>query len=104
MKTTINYELTDYMAMARLVHDSASNENEEYSVEYKEGGYTLILDISHEIEYRDEIGGSYGGYDFERLGVIDNEGYDVDDANCYDAEGNEMNTDFSAKRLLDIIN
>jgi len=104
MTTTINYDLTDYMAIARLINDSASDESGEYEVEYNVGGYALILTISHEIEYRDEIGSSYEGYEFERLSVVDSEEFDVEEAGCYDSEGNEISTDFNAKTLLNILN
>lgn len=104
MKTTINYELSDYMKIAALVNDNASDESSTYEVEYTTGGHTLIIEVKHEIEYRDEIGGSYENYDFERLTVVDNEEYDVVGAWCYDSEGDEINSDFNAKRILDILN
>lgn len=104
MKTTINYELTDYMAIAKLVNDSATDESSKYEVEYSVDGYALILTISHEIEYRNEIGGSYEGYDFERLRVVDSEQFDVEAAGCYNTDGEEVNTDFNAKQLLNILN
>lgn len=104
MRTTINYELTDYMAIARLVNDSAPDESREYEVEYTVGGYTLILTIDRDIEYREEIGGSYEGYDFERLSVVDSEAFGVVDATCYDKDGDEVACDFRAKQLEDILN
>lgn len=34
MTTTINYELSDYMKIAALVNDNASDESSIYEVEY----------------------------------------------------------------------
>ena len=104
MTMTIKYDTTDYMAIARLVNDATTDEGGAYEVEYAANGYALILSIAHAIEYREEIGGSYVGYDFERLAVVDSEGFDVEDAGCYDADGNEIDTDFDANTLLTILN
>lgn len=104
MTTAVNISLSDYLAIARLANDSASDESREYEVEYSNGGYILFLTIDHEIEYREEIGGSCENYDFERLTVVDSEEFDVISADCYDSDGNEVFCDFQAKRLLDIVN
>lgn len=104
MTTTVNYSLTDYLAMARLVHDSAGDEPRTYEVEYKTKGCTLHLDIRYDFDAHEERGGSYGGYQFERIGVVDSEEYDVFGYTCLDADGEPVKTDFTARRLLDILN
>lgn len=100
----ITYELKDYLKIAALVNENASDESSIYEVEYTTGGYTLIIEVKHKIEYRDEIGGSYEDYDFERLMVVDNEEFDVLSACCCDNEGSKAACDFYAKRLLNILN
>lgn len=104
MKTTITYELSDYMKIAALVSNNASDDSSEYEVEYSNGGHTLILTVSHEVEYRTETGGSYEGYDFERLSRVASEFFDVEDLGCYDGEGNEINSDFDANKLYQLLN
>ena len=64
----------------------------------------MIVQVNHRIEYRNEIGGSYEGYDFEMLAVVDEEEFDVLDAGCYDNEGNEVSTDFDANELHKLLN
>jgi hypothetical protein len=104
MTITVNYELTDYLKIAALVHDKAPDTSANYEVEYEANGYTLILDIEHEIEYREDRGGSYEGRDWERISVVDRDEYDVIGFNCFDSTGNEMRCDFHRKQLNDILN
>lgn len=104
MTPTITYELSDYMKIAALVSNNASDEASTYEVEYTAGDHTLILTVSYEVEYRTEVGGSYDDYDFERLGVVDNEEFDVLSADCYDSEGNEINNDFDTNKLYQLLN
>lgn len=105
MQTTISYDLPDYMAMARQITDSYyDTTGRQIEAEYKAGGYTLILTIEHEVEYRTERGGSFEGYDFEPLSVVDHEEWSVIDFGCYNEDGEEVSCDFRAKDLLNILN
>lgn len=104
MTITINYDLSDYMKIAALVNDNASDESSIYEVEYTAGGCTLLIEVEHEIEYREEIGGSCEGYDFVMLAVVDGEEFDVLSADCYDSVGNEVNSDFIANKLYQLLN
>jgi hypothetical protein len=104
MTSTLNLSMTDYMAIAKLVADSAGDEPSTYEVEYKVDGYTLFLNVTHEFDNREVRGGSYEGYAFERLTEVENEFYDVTGFECHDADGEPVACDFTAKRLLDILN
>jgi hypothetical protein len=104
MTSTLNLSMTDYMAIARLVADSAGDEPSTYEVEYKADGYTLYLDIAHEFDTRTERGGSYGGYQFERLTAVINEEYDVIGYTCLDDDGERVACDFSINTLTNILN
>ena len=100
----ITYELKDYLKIAALVNENASDESSIYEVEYTTGGYTLIIEVKYEIEYREEIGGSYEDYDFERLMVVDNEEFDVVGAWCYDNDGDKVTCDFDIYKMSNILN
>lgn len=100
----ITYELKDYLKIAALVNENASDESSIYEVEYTTGGYTLIIEVRHKIEYRDEIGGSYEDYDFERLMVVDNEEFDVEVCGCFDNDGDKVTCDFDIYKMSNILN
>lgn len=104
MKATVSLNLSDYMAIARMVADCATDEPSTYEVEYNSGGYVLYLYIEHDFDTREVRGGSYENYDFERLTEVYNEGYDIISYECLDSDGEPISCDFTSKRLLDILN
>lgn len=104
MTHTVNISLTDYMKIAALVADNADDEPSTYEVEYTANGHTLFVEIDHDFDTRNVIGGSFEGYDFERLTEVYNETYDVVRFDCYDADGEAVTCDFTARRLLGILN
>jgi hypothetical protein len=104
MNATVNLSLSDYMNIARLVDDSIFDERGGTEVEYTVNGYTLLIEVEREIEYRDVIGGSYEGYDFERLTVIDRETFDVLGTAVIDPDGCNIDCYVDPRPLLDILN
>lgn len=96
---------SDYLAIARLITDTpvAGAGNHNYEVVYKSGGYALYLDVLREIAYHNEIGGSYGGYAFERLSVIDRDDFDILGYTCVDSSGDYADCDFTVTKLLETI-
>jgi hypothetical protein len=102
--TIINYSLSDYMAIASLVRDGAPDEFREYEVEYKTGDYSLYLTIDRDAEYRNVRGGSFEGYDFERLSEIESEEFDVIGWDCLNSKGEYALCNFQPKQLTDILN
>ena len=104
MTTTVNLSLTDYMKIAALVHDGTTDEPSRYDVEYTTDGYTLYCDVTHDFDTRTVRGGSYEGYDFERLTEVANEEFDIIAFECLDADGEPVTCDFTTSKLLDILN
>jgi hypothetical protein len=104
MTTTVNYSQTDMMAIAGLVADGHTDEPSTYEVEYKVGGHALYIEVAYEFDAHEERGGSFEGYDFERIGVVDSEYYDIIKYECLDRDGEPVACDFTPKRLLDILN
>lgn len=101
---TTHFTTTDYQAIVNKIYSEVTDESAEHVIEVKNGNYLLIVQVNHRIEYRDEIGGSYEGCDFEMLAVVDKEEFDVLDADCYDSEGNEVASDFDANELYKLLN
>ncbi len=104
MTTSVNLNLTDYMKIAALVHDGTTDEPSRYDVEYTADGCSLFFDVTHDFDTRAVRGGSYEGYDFERLTEVVNEEFDVIAFECLDADGEPVTSEFTAARLLDILN
>lgn len=50
----------------------------------------FVAEVAYEVEFREIIGGSYEGYDFERIATVDYERYFV--RHVWDEEGNECPT------------
>ena len=101
---TTHFTTTDYQAIVNKIYSEVTDESAEHVIEVENGDTLLIVQVNHRIEYRDEIGGSYEGYDFERLSVVASEEFDVLDADCYDSEGNEVNSDFDTNELYKLLN
>lgn len=94
------------MAIARLITDVPVNGagNHTYEVVYKSGGYALHLDVLREIAYHIERGGSYGGYDFEQVSVIDRDDFDILGYTCVDNNsGDYADCDFTTTRLFETV-
>ncbi len=104
MTTTVNLSLTDYMKIAALVNDSTTDEPSRFEVEYTAGGYSLFLYVTHDFDTRTVRGGSYEGWDFERLTEVYNEEFDILAVECLDADSEPITCDFTTRRLLDILN
>ncbi len=104
MKASVNLSLTDYMAIARSVADGRTNEPSTYEVAHQANGHTLYIEVAYDFDAHEERGGSYECYDFESLPVIDGECYDIVRFECLDTYGESVACDFTAKRLLDILN
>ena len=72
-----HFTISDYTAIVNRIYGDLTGECAEHLIEYEKGDYLLIVQVNHRIEYRNEIGGSYEGYDFEMLAVVDEEEFDV---------------------------
>ena len=64
----------DIDAMVQTIYNECPCESGTFEVEFDNG---LTAEVSYEVEYRDEIGGSYENWDFEHITVIDYEYYEV---------------------------
>ncbi len=91
MKASVNLSLTDYMAIARSVADGRTNEPSTYEVAHQANGHTLYIEVAYDFDAHEERGGSYECYDIVRF-------------ECLDTYGESVACDFTAKRLLDILN
>lgn len=67
-----------------MIDDNRPEESGEYEVNYN--GMGVVLD--YEVEYREGIGGSYEGYQFERIAEVDREHVTV--KGVYDTVGDEI--------------
>lgn len=101
---TAHFTTQDYQAIVNKIYSEVTDESAEHVIEIENGNCLLIVEVNHRISYRDEIGGSYEGYDFEMLAVVDEEEFDVLSADCFDNEGNEVNSDFDANELYKLLN
>ena len=75
----------DIDAMVQAIYNECPGESGSFEVEFG-NGYTA--EIGYEVEYRDEIGGSYENWDFEHITVIDYERFEV--LAVWDDEGDEQ--------------
>ena len=103
MKTTLRIELTDRMAIARQVVDSAPEAPGSYTVECKMGGYLFYIEVAHDFDVHTEIVARYGGYR-DVYTEIRNEYYDVQKIDCLDADGELVEHDLTTRALSDILN
>lgn len=96
----------DYKAIAaQIVNHCDGYDRTQYTVEVMTAnGVTLFIDVDYTAEYRDEIGGSYEGYDFERISVLDSENFEVTGFDAYDKDGESTSTDFNESELLTYLN
>jgi hypothetical protein len=92
------------MKIAALVNDGTTDEPSRFEVEYTANGITLYLDVTHDFGTKEVRGGSYEGWDFERLTKVVNEEFDIIAVECLDADGEPVTCDFTTRRLLDILN
>ncbi|MQX26878.1 hypothetical protein GHJ49_04345 [Alistipes sp. dk3620] len=99
-----HFTTSDYRAIVNKIYGEISDESAESVIEFENGDCLLVVQVNHRIGYKDEIGGSYEGYDFEMLAVVDEEEFDVLSADCYDSEGNEVDSDFDANELYKLLN
>lgn len=81
---TVQLSASELLEVARLIDDNHPEESGEYEVKYK--GMNVVLD--YEVEYREGIGGSYEGYQFERIAEVDREHVTV--KGVYDSAGDEI--------------
>lgn len=62
-----------------------------------------VIDFTCSVTYREIVGGSYEGYDFERYNVEDSRAYSVKDCSVYVGD-EEVDTDFNVKELENRLN
>lgn len=101
---TTHFTTSDYQAIVNKIYSEVTDESAEHVIEVENGDCLLIVQVNHRIEYRNEIGGSYEDYDFEMLAVVDEEEFDVLDADCYDSEGMPVDHDFDVNELYKLLN
>lgn len=81
---TVQLSAHELLEVARMIDDNHPEESGEYEVSYK----GLEICLAYEVEYREGIGGSYEGYDFERICEVSDETVTV--KAVYDSEGDEV--------------
>lgn len=100
MKATVNLSLTDYMAIAAMLVDNTPAHTSTYEVEYRANGYTLYIEAAYSYDYTT----CRGDYYTPAYTEITAEEYDVLAFECLDSEGEPIETDFTAAKLLEILN
>lgn len=78
---------TDYQAIANYIYANRPDENKAFEVEYETADYVIFLDVRYDFDTTEVIGGSYEGWDFERLTEVCNENFDVVSCDVFDTEG-----------------
>lgn len=101
MKQTLRITESDYRAIADAMSEAGEGWH-EVEVPIAPGA-DAVIDFTCSVAYREEIGGSYEGYDFERYNVEDSRSYSVKGCSVY-VDDEEIDTDFNVKELENHLN
>lgn len=93
---TVEFSASELFSIARSINDNHPDEPGEYEVEFK--GFDIVL--FYEAQYREGIGGSYEGYQFERIAELVSEYISV--KGVYDSTGDEVQG--AAKQIQNVLN
>ena len=85
--TNVKLEQADLDSIRDLIYKGTTDRPSRFEVEYAANGYTLYLNVEHEFDTCAVRGGSYEGYDFERLTEVYNERSDILNLECLDSDG-----------------
>lgn len=102
--TNVKLEQADLESIRDLIYKGTTDRPSSFEVEYAANGYTLYLNVEHEFDTRTVRGGSYEGYDFERLTEVYNERFDILNLECLDSDGESITCDPFRNDLLNILN
>lgn len=95
---------TDYSNIAKMILANVPDESKTFEVEFATDTYTVFVEVDYDVEYREVIGGSYEGWDFERLSEISYERLDVVSVEAYDNEGDTINIEISTSTIEKLLN
>lgn len=94
----------DYSNIAKQILANVPDESKAFEVEILIGIYTVFVEVDFDVEYREVIGGSYEGWDFERLSEIAYERIEVLNAEVYDNEGDTAVIEVSTSIIEEFLN
>ena len=101
MKRTLHITESDYRAIAEAMSE-ADEGRHEIEVRIAPDA-DAVVDFDCSVTYREVVGGSYGGYEFERYNVEDSRSYSVKGCSVY-VDDEEVETDFNVKELENRLN
>lgn len=94
----------DYSNIAKQILTNLPDESKTFEVEVLIGTYTVFVEADYDVEYRVVIGGSYEGWDFERLSEIAYERIEVLNAEVYDYESDTTGVEVSTSTIEKFLN
>lgn len=94
----------DYSNIAKQILANVPDESKTFEVEVSVGELTVFVEADYDVEYREVTGGSYEGWDFERLSEISYERLDVVSAAVYDNEGDAAGIEVSTSTIEKFLN
>lgn len=101
---TTQLSTTDYSNIAKQILANIPDESKAFEVEVSVGELTVFVEVDYDVEYREVIGGSYEGWDFERLSEIAYERIEVLNAEIYDNEGETAGIEVCASTIEKLLN
>lgn len=93
-----------YSNIGKQILANIPDESKAFEVEVLIGTYTVFVEADYDVEYREVIGGSYEGWDFERLSEIAYERIEVLNAEVYDNEGDTAGIEVSTSTIEKFLN
>lgn len=101
MKQTLHMTEADYRTIAEAMSEADEGRHEiEVCIA---PDVDAVVDFDCSVTYREVVGGSYEGYDFERYNVEDSRMYSVQGCSVY-VDDEEVDTDFNVKELENRLN